>query len=174
MVSACPQFDPTKRKLPFMGEGKCDEPVHDAETGFTHVHCLGPAQPLAPGEVLSFLSLLFPSAGCAYGGTMYSRALYLQCTYVALTFLGEELTPRCCRRVCRGCEHTRCSTTCAKRSLISTVFCMQVTDAMLLLDSPYPATGSVVVVNQTSQLVDATLRPVPLSEVYGELCCSAQ
>ncbi len=43
----------------------------------------------------------------------------------------------------------------------------QVTDAMLLLDSPYPATGSVVVVNQTSQLVDATLRPVPLSEVYG-------
>jgi hypothetical protein len=40
---------------------------------------------------------------------------------------------------------------------------------MLLLDSPYPATGSVVVVNQTSQLVDATLRPVPLSEVYGAL-----
>ena len=40
---------------------------------------------------------------------------------------------------------------------------------MLLLASPYPATGSVVVVNQTSQLVDATLRPVPLSEVYGEL-----
>jgi hypothetical protein len=45
---------------------------------------------------------------------------------------------------------------------------------MLLLDSPYPATGSVVVVNQTSQLVDATLRPVPLSEVYGAplaTCC---
>ncbi|KAK9842004.1 hypothetical protein WJX81_003725 [Elliptochloris bilobata] len=42
----------------------------------------------------------------------------------------------------------------------------EVTDAMLLLDSPYPASGSVVVINQTSQLVDATLRPVPLSEVY--------
>ena len=40
---------------------------------------------------------------------------------------------------------------------------------MLLLASPYPTSGSVVVVNQTSQLVDATLRPVPLSEVYGEL-----
>ena len=39
---------------------------------------------------------------------------------------------------------------------------------MLLLASPYPASGSVVVVNQTSQLVDASLRPVPLSEVYGE------
>lgn len=45
---------------------------------------------------------------------------------------------------------------------------------MLLLASPYPTTGSVVVVNQTSQLVDATLRPVPLSEVYGELRCSAR
>ena len=43
---------------------------------------------------------------------------------------------------------------------------VQVTDAMLLLASPYPTSGSVVVINQTSQLVDATLRPVPLSEVY--------
>ena len=53
--------------------------------------------------------------------------------------------------------------------LKSTGSCAQVTDAMLLLASPYPASGSVVVVNQTSQLVDASLRPVPLSEVYGEL-----
>ena len=43
---------------------------------------------------------------------------------------------------------------------------VQVTDAMLLLASPYPTSGSVVVINQTSQLVAATLRPVPLSEVY--------
>ena len=55
----------------------------------------------------------------------------------------------------------------------STCSCTQVTDAMLLLASPYPASGTVVVVNQTSQLVDATLRPVPLSEVYGELHSSA-
>lgn len=45
------QFDPTKRHLPFVGEGVCDEPQHDAATGYTSVHCLGPRQPLAPGEV---------------------------------------------------------------------------------------------------------------------------
>ena len=59
-LPACLQFDPSTRHLPFMGEGKCDEPVHDAKTGFTHVHCLGPAQPLAPGEVLSLALVSFP------------------------------------------------------------------------------------------------------------------
>ena len=55
------QFDPTKRHLPFAGEGVCDEPQHDAATGYTSVHCLGPRQPLAPGEVchLPFASFFF-------------------------------------------------------------------------------------------------------------------
>ena len=57
-----------------MGEGKCDEPVHCAKTGFTHVHCLGPAQPLAPGEVLSLAVVVFPEL-------LY---LYSECTVPAL------------------------------------------------------------------------------------------
>ncbi len=44
------QFDPTKRHLPFMGEGSCDAPV-ELENGYISVHCLGPKQTLAPGEV---------------------------------------------------------------------------------------------------------------------------
>jgi hypothetical protein len=44
------QFDPTKRHLPFMGEGTCDAPV-ELENGYISVHCLGPKQTLAPGEV---------------------------------------------------------------------------------------------------------------------------
>jgi len=42
---------------------------------------------------------------------------------------------------------------------------------MALLASPYPHNGSVVVVNQTAQLIDGAGRPVPLSEVSGLLCC---
>ncbi len=42
---------------------------------------------------------------------------------------------------------------------------MQTTNVMTLLANPYPIGEEVVVINQTAQLVDETLRPVPLSEV---------
>ncbi|CAL5223582.1 g6118 [Coccomyxa viridis] len=42
----------------------------------------------------------------------------------------------------------------------------QTVNTMMYLESPYPAEGQVVVLNLTSQLVDAEERPVPLSDVY--------
>ena len=36
---------------------------------------------------------------------------------------------------------------------------------MMLLESPYPKDEVVVILNQSTQMVDDTLRPVPLSEV---------
>ena len=41
----------------------------------------------------------------------------------------------------------------------------QTVNTMMYLESPYPAEGQVVVLNLTSQLVDAEERPVPLSDV---------
>lgn len=43
--------------------------------------------------------------------------------------------------------------------------CLQTTNVMTLLANPYPYGEEVVVINQTAQLVDENLRPVPLSEV---------
>ena len=45
---------------------------------------------------------------------------------------------------------------------------MQTIDVLMLLETPYPKDETVVVINQTSQLVDDTMRPVPLSEVRGD------
>ena len=42
----------------------------------------------------------------------------------------------------------------------------QTKNVMALLESPYPVNGSVVVVNQTAQIIDEAGNPVPLSEVY--------
>lgn len=36
---------------------------------------------------------------------------------------------------------------------------------MMYLDNPYPKEGKVIVLNLTSQLVDSTGRPIPLSDV---------
>ena len=41
---------------------------------------------------------------------------------------------------------------------------VQTIDTMMLLASPFPENESVLVLNQTSQIVDDTMRPVPLSE----------
>ena len=41
----------------------------------------------------------------------------------------------------------------------------QVKNALALLPSPYLHNGLMVVINQTTQMVDSTGRPVPLSEV---------
>ncbi len=45
----------------------------------------------------------------------------------------------------------------------------QTVNTMMYLESPYPAEGEVVVLNLTSQLVDAEERPVPLSDVSAVL-----
>lgn len=42
---------------------------------------------------------------------------------------------------------------------------VQTKNVMALLASPYPHNGSVVVVNQTAQIINAAGQPVPLSEV---------
>ncbi|KAK9842080.1 hypothetical protein WJX81_007607 [Elliptochloris bilobata] len=42
----------------------------------------------------------------------------------------------------------------------------QTKNVMALLASPYPLNGSVVVINQTAQIINETGNPVPLSEVY--------
>lgn len=41
----------------------------------------------------------------------------------------------------------------------------QVKNALALLPSPYLHNGLMVVINQTTQMIDSTGRPVPLSEV---------
>ena len=41
----------------------------------------------------------------------------------------------------------------------------QTVNTMMYLESPYPSEGQVVVLNLTSQLVDAEEQPVPLSDV---------
>ena len=38
-------------------------------------------------------------------------------------------------------------------------------NTMMYLENPYPTEGNVVVLNLTSELVDAEMRPVPLSDV---------
>jgi hypothetical protein len=47
---------------------------------------------------------------------------------------------------------------------------VQTKNVMALLASPYPHNGSVVVVNQTAQLINGAGQPVPLSEVSSLLC----
>ena len=44
-------------------------------------------------------------------------------------------------------------------------YSLQTKNVMALLASPYPLNGSVVVINQTAQLINETGHPVPLSEV---------
>jgi len=44
---------------------------------------------------------------------------------------------------------------------------VQTKNVMALLASPYPHNGSVVIVNQTAQLINGAGHPVPLSEVRG-------
>ena len=45
----------------------------------------------------------------------------------------------------------------------------QTVNTMMYLESPYPSEGQVIVLNLTSQLVDADERPVPLSDVGAPL-----
>ena len=150
-LSTCLQFDPTERHLPFMGEGKCDDAVHDANTGFTHVHCLGPAQPLAPGEVLPCGSVCLPELLNSYS----------ECTVPSWLWLGTARWVLCtCHgaviaitvhvlglfRSCRGCDLPPArSSRLIEAKVKSTGSHAQVTDAMLLLASPYPTSGSVQV-----------------------------
>ncbi|KAK9831925.1 hypothetical protein WJX84_005301 [Apatococcus fuscideae] len=42
----------------------------------------------------------------------------------------------------------------------------QTVNAMMILANPFPIGEEVVMINQTAQMVDETLRPVPLTEVY--------
>lgn len=41
---------PDPRHLPWAGNGTCEAPVYDSNTGLTEVHCLGPRHPLSPGQ----------------------------------------------------------------------------------------------------------------------------
>lgn len=45
------------------------------------------------------------------------------------------------------------------------VLAVQTVNTMMYLDNPYPKEGKVIVLNLTSQLVDSTGRPIPLSDV---------
>ena len=63
----------------------------------------------------------------------------------------------------------------ADSSAYAAVTLSQVKNALALLPSPYLHNGLMVVINQTTQMVDSTGRPVPLSEVlsFSFLACTS-
>ncbi|KAK9796972.1 hypothetical protein WJX73_002710 [Symbiochloris irregularis] len=49
---------PDPRRLPWAGNGTCEGPVYNSDTGLTEVHCLGPRHPLSPGQTIDVMMLL--------------------------------------------------------------------------------------------------------------------
>ncbi len=148
------------------GYGTCFPPVQRGE--FYDVRCVGPEELLKPGQVRRLAGSLAELARWGYRSLHTVR--HSSARQVAETCVGPALDT-CVQAVKTPAFCTICGALYALTSVLTSTLAdvfasrAQIKNAMTLLASPYLHNGLAVVVNQTSQLINAAGRPVPLSEV---------
>ena len=148
------------------GYGTCFPPVQRGE--FYDVRCVGPEELLKPGQVRRLTGC---TAELACWG--HWRAPQLRSPGGRQTYAGPSVGHM------RAGSKDPCFLHCVRCNPLTSVLTSaladacapraQIKNAMTLLASPYLHNGLAVVVNQTSQLINAAGRPVPLSEVRRRL-----